>query len=136
METILIDEKELRDKLVEKAQEMNANIRQYKQKKESEFGINPISYAGGLTGIHCSEKWTLEDNINNLLAVFNNNFLEGIFFQLNTIKQDKTLAIVLSYLQSRGLEEDFAQFKNQVKQTSPNRKNFISIQEKTELSDK
>lgn len=136
METILIDEKELRDKLVEKVQKMNANIHQYKQKKESEFGINPISYAGGLTSIHCSEKWTLEDNINNLLAVFNNNFLESIFFQLNTIKQDKTLAIVLSYLQSRGLEEDFAQFKNQIKYASTDRKNFIAIQEKTELSDK
>lgn len=136
METILIDEKELRDKLVEKAREMNASILEYQRKKESEFGIKPLSYVGGLTGILCSEKWTLENNINNLLAVFNNNFLESIFFQLNTIKQDKTLAIVLRYLQSRGLEEDFAQFKNQVKHTSPNRKNIIAIQEGTEPSDK
>lgn len=136
METILIDEKELRDKLVEKVQKMNANIRQYKQKKESEFGIKPLSYAGGLTGIFCSEKWTLENNINNLLAIFNNNFLESIFFQLNNIKQDETLAIVLKYLQSRGLEDDFAQFKNQEKHTSPNRKNFIPIEERTEPSDK
>ncbi|MFG5857786.1 hypothetical protein LDB17_06235 [Dysgonomonas sp. Shenzhen-Wh21] len=136
METILIDEKELRDKLVKKAREMNASILEYQREKESEFGIKPISYVGGLTGVFCSEKWTLENNINNLLAIFHNNFIESIFFQLNTIKQDKTLAIVLRYLQSRGLEEDFAQFKNQVKHTSPNRKNFIPIQEKTELSDK
>lgn len=136
METTLIDEKELRDKLVEKVQKMNANIRQYKQKKESEFGINPLTYVGGLTGIFCSEEWTLEDNINNLLTTFNNNFLESIFFQLNNIKQDKTLDIVLSYLNSRGLEEDFAKFRSQLGQAPQIRKHFIPIQENTELSDK
>lgn len=136
METILIDEKELRDKFVAKAQGMNASILEYQRKKESEFGIKPLSYVGGLTGIFCSEKWTLENNINNLLAIFHNNFLESIFFQLNNIKQDKTLDIVLSYLQSRGLEEDFAKFRSQLGQTPPIRKHFIPIQENTELSDK
>lgn len=124
MEATLIDEKELKDKFVEKAHSINQLLCGEMRKKESELGIG--IYAGGLTTIFCSEKWTLEDNINNLLAVFQNNFAESMFFQLNNIKQDKTLAIVLSYLQSRGLEDDFAKFKASVMQKPVNQKRFIA----------
>ena len=136
METILIDEKELRDKFVKKARATNTILRDALINKESEYGIKGESYVGGLTRILCNEKSSLEDNIDNLIDVFHNNYLESIFFQLENMRKRNTLDIVLHYLKSRGLEEDFAQFKNQIKHTSPNQKNFIPIQEKTELSDK
>ncbi len=136
METILINETELRDKFVAKARATNTILRDALIKKESEYGIKGESYVGGLTRILCNEKSSLEDNIDNLINIFHNNYLESIFFQLENMRKRNMLDIVLHYLKSKGLEEDFAQFKNQIKYASTDRKNFISIQEKTELSDK
>jgi len=136
METILIDEKELRDKFVAKARATNTILRDALQKKESEYGINCESYVGGLTRILCDEKSSLEDNMDNLINIFHNNYLESIFFQLENMRKRNTLDIVLHYLKSRGLEEDFAQFRSRLKQTPLNTKQVIPIQENMELSDK
>ena len=136
METILIDEKELRDKFVKKARATNTILRDALINKESEYGIKGESYVGGLTRILCNEKSSLEDNIDNLIDVFHNNYLESIFFQLENMRKRNTLDIVLHYLKSRGLEEDFAQFRSRLKQTPLNTKQVIPIQENMELSDK
>ncbi|MDH6343145.1 hypothetical protein M2480_001771 [Parabacteroides sp. PFB2-12] len=119
METILIDEKEIKNKLVSKIKSKNKELRSLMRQKSIDMGITPDSYLGGLSYAISSEELSLESNINNLLAVYNNNFVESVFFQLDNIKKDRTLGIVLAYLQSRGLESDFSQFKdNMMKEAS------------------
>lgn len=111
METILIDEKEIKDKFVEKANEINKLLAGSLEAKMIEYGLNPHCYVGGLSGIMCSNDLTLEDNINNLFAAFTSNYAESIFFQCENIKQMSILNLIQDYLRKRGLETDYSKFK-------------------------
>lgn len=126
METILIDEKKVKDKLVNKIKATNAGLITQIREKSIDMGINPDSYVGGLSCAISSNDLGLESNINNLIASYSNNFVESIFFQLDNIKKDRTLNMILDYLQSRGLEDDFAKFKASVMQKPVNQKRFIA----------
>ena len=50
METILIDEKEIKEKFVEKAHEINKLLAGSLDAKMIEYGLNPYNYVGGLSG--------------------------------------------------------------------------------------
>lgn len=112
METILIDEKEIKEKFVAKAYEINKLLVGSLEAKMIEYGLNPYNYVGGLSGTISSNDLTLEENINNLFAVFTSNYAESIFFQCENIKQMNTLDLVKDYLRSRGLEADFLKFRD------------------------
>lgn len=127
METILIDEKELNKTLVDKMKTCNAKLINQMNKKSTETGINPNSYVGGLMTSINSEGLSLESNINNLIAAYVNNFSESIFYQLENIKKRASIDTIIDYLQSRGLESDFANFKASKNQGSDNQKGFIPI---------
>lgn len=112
METILIDEREIIEKFVEKAREINKLLDGSLAAKMIEYGLNPYSYVGGLSGTISSNDLTLEENINNLFAAFTSNYAESIFFQCENIKQMKTLNLVKDYLRIKGLETDFLKFRD------------------------
>lgn len=120
METILIDEKEIKEKFVAKAYEINKLLVGSLEAKMIEYGLNPYNYVGGLSGTISSNDLTLEENINNLFAVFTSNYAESIFFQCENIKQMNTLDLVKDYLKSRGLEADFLKFRD-ANRTTQNR---------------
>ena len=110
MKTYNINEQECRDSLVKAVKEMNERLHLLFEKKEKEYGL-PGVYAGGLSMVPCSEGLSLQSNINNLLAVFNNNFAESVFFQLNNRKLKHALNTLQDYLTDRGLLDDYHQFK-------------------------
>ena len=112
METILIDEKEMTKRFVEKACEINKLLVGSLEAKMIEYGLNPYNYVGGLSGIISSNDLTLEENINNLFAVFTSNYAESIFFQCESIKQMNTLNLVKDYLRMKGLEDEFLKFRD------------------------
>lgn len=111
METILIDEKEMKDSFVKEARAINSSLRGAMQQKQTELGIG--LFVGGLEVIMCSENDTLEGNIKNLFASFESNFAESIFFQMETIKKTKMLSIVQDYLNKKGLLDDFLKYREQ-----------------------
>ncbi|EXY65577.1 hypothetical protein ACRASQ_15040 [Bacteroides hominis] len=112
METILIDEKEMTKRFVEKACEINKLLVGSLEAKMIEYGLNPYNYVGGLSGTISSNDLTLEENINNLFAVFTSNYAESIFFQCESIKQMNTLNLVKDYLRMKGLEDEFLKFRD------------------------
>jgi hypothetical protein len=112
METILIDEKEMTKRFVEKACEINKLLVGSLEAKMIEYGLNPYNYVGGLSGTISSNGLTLEENINNLFAVFTSNYAESIFFQCESIKQMNTLNLVKDYLRMKGLEDEFLKFRD------------------------
>lgn len=112
METILIDEREITKRFVEKAYEINKLLAGSLEAKMIEYGLNPYNYVGGLSGTISSDDLTLEENINNLFAVFTSNYAESIFFQCENIKQMNTLNLVKNYLRMKGLEDDFLKFRD------------------------
>ena len=48
MESVLIDEEEIKNKFVEKAGEINRRLLDSLKRKMIEYGLNPGQYAGGL----------------------------------------------------------------------------------------
>lgn len=110
-ETILIDEKELISKFVEKAQEINRILIDSLNRKMIEYGLNPGQYVGGLTCTISSKAMSLEQNINNLFAAYSNNFAESVFFQCENIKLMNAMNVIREYMSDRGLEYDFLKFK-------------------------
>lgn len=120
-ETILIDEKELISKFVDKAQGINKILIAGMNRKMMEYGLDPSQYVGGLSCTICSTDMSLEQNINNLFAVYSANYAESIFFQCENIKLMNTMNVIHEYLIDRGLEYDFLKFKeskeaNKIKQ--------------------
>jgi hypothetical protein len=103
---ILVDEKEVVRKYVAQAKEANKKRIDGLDRKLIEFGLNPRSYAGGLTCVK------LEEFLNNLMAEYIGNYPESIFFQCDSIKKDEILSMICRYLKIRGLEKDFEQFKS------------------------
>lgn len=116
METILIDEKEIKEKFVEKAREINKALTGCLDNKMIEYGLNPNGYVGGLSGIMIGNDLSLESNINNLFAAFTSNYAESIFFQCENIKQMNTLNLIQDYLRAKGLEDDFLMFRDKTRQ--------------------
>ena len=112
METTFIDEKEIIEKFVEKAQKINKILIDCLNQKMREYGLTPDHYVGGLEGIISSKDLTLKGNINNLLAAFTANYSESISFQCENIKYMNTLSLVQSYLKRKGLEDDFLKFRD------------------------
>ncbi|MEG2150542.1 MAG: hypothetical protein RRY36_04915 [Bacteroidaceae bacterium] len=115
METMLIDEKELTEKFVKRANEINKILSGCINREMVKQGLNPDNYVGGLCGVICSEGMSLEDNIKNLFAAFSNNYGESVFFQCDSIKKMHTLNLVIDYLKTKGLENDFLKFRDERK---------------------
>lgn len=126
METILIDEKEIKEKFVEKAREINKLLAGSLDAKMIEYGLNPYNYVGGLSGTISSNDLSLEDNINNLFAVFTSNYAESIFFQCENIKQMNTLNLIQDYLRLKGLEDDFLKFRDANRTKTPTNSNKLT----------
>lgn len=137
METVLIDEREIIEKFVERAQKVNQILIACQSRKMTEFGLNHNHYFGGLECTISSKEMSLERNVNNLLAVYSSNYAESISFQCENIKHMNTLNLVQDFLKMKGLEEDFIKFRdadsikrksevtmkimpNEVRQISPN----------------
>lgn len=116
METILIDEREIIEKFVSKAHEVNQILINCQNKKMIEYGLNPNHYIGGLECTISSKEMSLEQNINNLFAVYSSNYAESISFQCENIKLMNTLNLVQFYLRRRGLEDDFLKFRDEARQ--------------------
>lgn len=112
METILIDEREIKEKFVQRAQEVNQILIGCQNRKMIEFGLNPNCYVGGLECTISSAEMSLEQNINNLFAVYSSNYAESIAFQCENIKHMNTLDFIREYLRVRGLEDDFLRFRD------------------------
>ena len=74
MESVLIDEEEIKNKFVEKAGEINRRLLDSLKHKMIEYGLNPGQYVGGLTCTISSKDMSLEQNINNLFAAYSINF--------------------------------------------------------------
>ena len=110
IEAILIDERELTEKFVEKAQKANQRLRDCYNRKMIECGLSPNHYFGGLSYTISSKEMSLERNINNLLAVYTSNYAESISFQCENIKYMSTLDLIHEYLRVKGLENDFLKF--------------------------
>lgn len=115
METILIDEKEVNTKLVERVQTLNANLITRMREKTIEMGINPNSYVGGISTSITTNNLCLESNINNLIAAYGNNFNESIFFQLDNIKRMRSIELIQQYLSEKNLLEDFIIYRDRNK---------------------
>lgn len=116
METVLIDEREVTKKFVEKAQKVNKVLISCQNLKMIEYGLNPNYYIGGLGCTISSEGMNLEQNINNLFSVYSSNYAESIFFQCENIKQMDTLRLIQEYLRVKGLEDDFLKFRDKAQQ--------------------
>lgn len=112
METILIDEKEINTKFVERVQTLNANLITRMREKTIEMGINPNSYIGGISTSITTNNLCLESNINNLIAAYGNNFNESIFFQLDNIKRMRSIELIQQYLSEKNLLEDFIIYRD------------------------
>lgn len=112
MATILIDEKEINTKLVERLQAPNANLITRMREKTIEMGINPNSYVGGISTSITTNNLCLESNINNLIAAYGNNFNESIFFQLDNIKRMRSIELIQQYLSVKNLLEDFIIYRD------------------------
>ena len=111
MDATLNKEKELNEKLVENVKALNIGMSQSLAKELLKNGISPNKCIGGLMSAFCSNEMDLERNINNLFAAFSNNFAESIFFQVDNIKKTRTMEIIDLYLSSKGLSEDFAEYR-------------------------
>lgn len=110
METIFIDEKEVVTKYAERADKLNKLLTSGLREKEKETGVDGF-YLGGLQPVMWSKNMDLETCISNLFAAFSNNYAESIFFQTDCIAKMQTLDTVTNYLISRGLVDDFQQYK-------------------------
>ena len=111
IESVLIDEKELVQRLVKEMKERNENMAAYLQKKNKEMGFRP--YSGGVMTVPCSEDMTIDEIFKNLLAVFNNNFSASVFFQCDNIRMRHIVEFVDGYLTDRGLENDYLKYKQE-----------------------
>ena len=111
METIFVDEKEMTDKFVEKAQAINKTLLNSLTCKMIEYGLSQWQYAGGLSCTISSKSMSLEQNINNLFAAYSSNYAESLFFQCENMKLMNTMNIVREYLNKRGIEDDFIKFR-------------------------
>lgn len=128
METVLIDEEEIKNKFVEKAGEINRRLLDSLKHKMIEYGLNPGQYVGGLTCTISSKDLSLEQNINNLFAAYSINYIESMFFQCENIKMMNTLNLVQRFLTERGLEFDYLRFKEskETNQMKHNQSKIIS----------
>lgn len=113
MDTVLIDENELKAKLVSNIQKINESLIDFMRKKAAEMGVNPDAYVGGISCAISSEYLNLESNINNLIAAYSSNFGESIFFQFDSIKKMETIAFIERYLTEKNLIADFTEYKEQ-----------------------
>lgn len=105
METILIDEKEIVYELVEKVAETNKILLKHLDEKEKNEKFGPC--LGGLEVIPCSKGLSLQSNIKNILAIFRNNYYTSLFFQIEAMKQKRTLELLRLFLTQKGLLEEF-----------------------------
>lgn len=113
MEKILIDEQELNEKFVERVEAMNEKLYKNLCTIHQRYGINRNAYVGGIMTVICSKSMSFETNLNNLLAIFQNNFNESAFFQCRYIKLTETLRKVEAFLREMGLDKDFRKFKDE-----------------------
>ena len=108
-ETVLIDERKLVKQFVEMIQEKNKVLTERHRAKDKEMGTS--HFFDGLTIAHCSEGMGIEGVFKNLLATYNNNYSESIFYQCDNIRMRQIIEGVNSYLSFRGLENDYLLYK-------------------------
>lgn len=111
-----INEDDFRNSLVKDIKSMNEKLYLLVENKEKE-NESPVIYVGGLAVPPCSEGLSLQSNINNLLAVFNNNFAESLFFQFDNRKLKQRLNVLQGFLISRDLVEDFKLYERTQKES-------------------
>lgn len=91
------------------------------KKCQKEYGIDR-PFASDIIGYFYHEKSTLEDNVQNLLAVANNNMVAGLYSEYKSLHLEKSLnkekklkqAAFLFILKS-GMMDNFQQFLNEYK---------------------
>lgn len=91
------------------------------KKCQKEYGIDR-PFASDIIGYFYHEKSTLEDNVQNLLAVANNNMVAGLYSEYKSLRLEKSLnkekklkqAAFLFILKS-GMMDNFQQFLNEYK---------------------
>ncbi len=125
METVLTDEKEIVEMFVKKVHKVNQTLIACHNRKMVEYGLNSDHYVGGLECAISSKEMSLEQNINNLLAVYSNNYVESISFQCENIEHMNILNLVIAYFKMKGLSEDFLKFRDANK--APNNSGTIDI---------
>lgn len=125
METVLTDEKEIVEMFVKKVHKVNQILIACHNRKMAEYGLNSDHYVGGLECAISSKEMSLEQNIDNLLAVYSNNYAESISFQCESIEHMNILNLVMAYLKMKGLSEDFLKFRDANK--APNHLGTINI---------
>lgn len=117
-ETVLIDEREIVNTFIRLATKANEDLIDAMEEKHREMGIHPHSYVGGLECIIYDANMPIESLIKNLFAVYNNNFQNSIFFQLDNLKKMQTLSMVKKYLREKGIEEDFLRWRYEKENSS------------------
>ena len=91
------------------------------KKCQKEYGIDR-PFASDIIGYFYHEKSTLEDNVQNLLAIANNNMVAGLYSEYKSLHLEKSLnkekklkqAAFLFILKS-GMMDNFQQFLNEYK---------------------
>lgn len=89
------------------------------KKCQKEYGIDR-PFASDIIGYFYHEKSTLEDNVQNLLAIANNNMVAGLYSEYKSLHLEKSLnkekklkqAAFLFILKS-GMMDNFQQFLNE-----------------------
>ena len=115
METILINEKELNEMLISKAEERRKNFEKVKSEVYARHGLTGYEFINGLTDTAVSPKLDLETNINNLLATFSHNYADCLGHQARNFVNQQVVQIIGAYLESKDLLEDFKSYRDKLK---------------------
>ena len=111
METVLIDEKELVQWAYEEISNKNEVLVKRLIETHEKTGVDrPF---GGLTIAPCSKDMSIKQLIKNLLAIYNNNYSDSLFFQCDNIRMTQILRFVNGYLTDRGLKDDYLRYKKE-----------------------
>lgn len=107
-ETGFIDEQQLIEELKKRIEEVNRRCNGRMEEKARKMGVNMGFRFGGLMGIpYCDN---LKTCIDNVFAIFNNNFSESINFQLHNIKMIEKCKLLDEFLSEVGLADEFARY--------------------------
>ena len=120
METILINEQELNEMLISKAEEMRKNFETAKKEVYARHGLTGYEFVNGLEGTRVSPNLDLETNINNLLATFSHNYADCLGHQARNFVNQQVVQIIGAYLESKDLLEDFKSYRDKLKNNKVN----------------
>lgn len=111
-------EEEISELLSVKSKQQNQRYSSVKEKCLKEYGIKDPLF-GKITSFFYQEDDTLKRNIQNLLAIANNNMVAGLYSQYKVLYLDKRLDeekrlkyAAFLFILKYGLMEDFQSFLN------------------------